>query len=77
MVSEKTFFMFFFPNICLCKTCDPLGPGHFWPQGHNLNKLGRGLLGILVSEKIFHVLPLSAFVKHVTPGAGPFLVPGA
>ena len=22
-----------------------LGPGHFWPQGHNLNKLGRGSLG--------------------------------
>ena len=19
-------------------------PGHFWPQGHNLNKLGRGAL---------------------------------
>ena len=24
---------------------DDLGPGHFWPQGHNLNKLGRGPLG--------------------------------
>ena len=22
-----------------------LGPGHYWPQGDNLNKLGRGLLG--------------------------------
>ena len=21
------------------------GVGNFWPQGHNLNKLGRGLLG--------------------------------
>ena len=21
------------------------GAGHFWPEGHNLNKLGRGLLG--------------------------------
>ena len=21
------------------------GVGHFWPHGHNLNKLGRGLLG--------------------------------
>ena len=24
---------------------DDLGPGHFSPQGHNLNKLGRGPLG--------------------------------
>ena len=30
--------------INLCKYCDP-GSGHFWPQGHNLNKLGRALLG--------------------------------
>ena len=22
-----------------------LGRGHFWPKGHNLNKLGKGLLG--------------------------------
>ena len=29
------------PYISLCKTCDP-GAGHFWPQGHNLNKLVRG-----------------------------------
>ena len=27
----------------MCKTCDPLG-AHFWPQGHNLNKLGKGPL---------------------------------
>ena len=24
------------------------GPGHFWPQGHNLNKLGRGQLGDVI-----------------------------
>ena len=27
-------------SISLCKTCGPLGQDHFWPQGHNLNKLG-------------------------------------
>ena len=27
------------PYIGLCNTCDP--PGQFWPQGHNLNNLGR------------------------------------
>ena len=32
------------PYISLCKTCDP-GLGPFWPQGYNLNKLGRGPLG--------------------------------
>ena len=25
--------------------CWHLGWGHYWPKGHNLNKLGRGLLG--------------------------------
>ena len=34
-----------FPYISLCKKCDPPERGHFWPQGHNLNKLGKGLLG--------------------------------
>ena len=29
------------PYISLCNTCDPPGQGQFWPQGHNLNKLGR------------------------------------
>ena len=36
----------------------------FWPQMHNLNKLGRGfipnirVLGLMVSDKkLFHVLP--------------------
>ena len=32
------------PFISLCKTCDP-GAVPFWPQGYNLNKPGRGLLG--------------------------------
>ena len=32
------------PYISLCIACDP-GVGYFWPRGHNLYKLGRGLLG--------------------------------
>ena len=41
-VPDKKIFMF--SLICLCNTCDPcIGP--FWPKGHNLNRLGRGLLG--------------------------------
>ena len=30
--------------ISVCKTCDP-GARPFFPQGHNLNKLGKGLPG--------------------------------
>ena len=26
-------------------TCDTGGGGHFWPQGDNLNKFGKGPLG--------------------------------
>ena len=33
-----------FPYVDLCKTCDPLGRGYFWPHKYNLNKLGRGPL---------------------------------
>ena len=42
VVSDKKIFSCF-PYISLCKTCDLLGA--FWPQGDNLNKLGKGLLG--------------------------------
>ena len=31
------------PYISLCKTFDPRGEK--WPQGYNLNKLGKGPLG--------------------------------
>ena len=44
VVSDKNFFSCF-PYISLCKTCDIPGKGHFWPQEHNLNKLGRSPLG--------------------------------
>ena len=54
--------IFIFPNISLSKTCDPRA-GPFLPQGHNLNKIGRGLLpnskalGLVVSnEKIITCL---------------------
>ena len=46
-------FFHVFPYIGLCKTSDHRGGGggggggggQFWPQGHNLNKLGKGPLG--------------------------------
>ena len=38
VVSDKKIFCF--PYISLCKTCDPQGR-----PSHNLNKLGRDLLG--------------------------------
>ena len=63
------------------------GKGHFLPQGHNLNKLCRGPLGGATyqasmpcgfrQEDFFHVFPIYANVKYLTPGAGPFLAPGA
>ena len=51
----------YFPYKSLCKTYDPWA-AHFLPQGHNLNKLGKGsrddasykkikALGLVVSEK--------------------------
>ena len=39
---EDSFHIFHY--ISLCKTCDPGGGTIFGPFGHNLNKLGRGLL---------------------------------
>ena len=61
-----------------------LGQGHFWPQGHNLNKLGRGPLGdatyhissltLMVSEKkIFQCFPyLLSLCKQLDTRAGHF-----
>ena len=42
MVSDKKVFSCF-PSISLCKTFDP--KGHYWSQGYDLSKLGRGQLG--------------------------------
>ena len=35
---QEDFFMFF-------PIYKPMGQGLFWPQGHNMNKLGRSPLG--------------------------------
>ena len=40
---QEDFFMFF-PIYAYAKHVTP-GRDHFWPKGHNLNKLGRGPLG--------------------------------
>ena len=53
-----------FPYISLCKIYDPCGVPVFWPQGHYLNTLDRGILddayipsikalGLVVFENIF------------------------
>ena len=64
----------------------PPGPGYFWPQGYYLNKLGTGPLDDTKyegyrplgfrQEDFFMLLPIYAFVKHLTPWARPFLAPG-
>ena len=43
MVSDKKI-LSCFPNMRVCKTCDPWA-GHFLPQGYNLNKFGISPLG--------------------------------
>ena len=47
VVSDKIFFRF--PNISLCKICEPwgrgiFGTGSFLAQSNNLNIIGEGLL---------------------------------
>ena len=42
VVSDKKIFSWF-PYSSLFKTCKPWGKS-IWPQGYNLNKLGRGSL---------------------------------
>ena len=56
--------------------------GDFWPQEHNLNKLGSptgdaknqisNFLALSFQKRFFHVFPIKAYVKHVTTRAGPF-----
>ena len=53
---------------------------NFWPQGHNLNKLGIGPLGDATykilrlkslwfqTRRFYHVFPFLAYVKYVTQG---------
>ena len=67
----------------------PPGRGQFWPQGHFMNKLGRGPQGD-ATYKISNlhafqfqrkrILKIGCFVPIfwlVTPGAGLVLTPGA
>ena len=85
MVSDKKSFQVFH-YISLCLTCDPPGPGHYWSQGHHLNKLGRNPLGYakyqssmpMVSEKkVFRVFHKIAYEKTCDPRVGPILSTGA
>ena len=77
------------PYVCLCKTCDALpGQAHFSPKGINYIQLVEvyyvilqtniRALDIVVSDRkiFFYVFPISAYAKHVTTGAGPFMAPG-
>ena len=83
---QEDFFMF---SISLCKTCGPLEQDHFRPQDHNLNKLGRGPLVLVMlhtkyqssmpcgfRQEDFYVFPIEAYLSHVTPGTGPFMAHG-
>ena len=45
---QEDFFMFL-PIKAYVKPVNP--GGHFWPQGYNLNKLGRGLLDDTTYQK--------------------------
>ena len=59
-----------------------------WPQGNNLNNLGRGPLGEAMYQisnaqafsfqirRFFKIFSIKGYVKYVGPGAGPFLAPG-
>ena len=76
-------FFYVSPYISLCKHVIP-GAWPFWPQGSNLNKLGRGppddasyqisrlyaLWG--QTRRFFMCFPIKAYVKPVTPEAGHF-----
>ena len=64
--------------MCLCKPSDSGVRAIFWPQGSNLNDLGKGLLKeatyqiskglrLPVSHKIFMFFPVWVYEKQVTP----------
>ena len=63
------------------------GEGHFWPQGDNLNKLGRSPLGDATykyhgfrtygfRQEYLNVFPYISLCKTCDSGAGPFLDQG-
>ena len=47
---RQEFFFMFLPIKAYVKPVTPEA-GHFWPQGHNLNKLGRGSLDDTTYQK--------------------------
>ena len=79
-------FSIIFPIITYVKHVIP-GSGPFFAQWYNLNKLGRGPLGhatyqisrfwtLWFQTRRCLCFPYISLYKNVTPGAGPFLVPG-
>ena len=64
----------------------PLGWGHFWPQGYNLNKLGRGplgdatcqisrLLALRFQRRFFLVFSYISLCKTIDPRDGAIFGP--
>ena len=86
MVSDKKIF-YVSPYISLSKACDPWGVAIFGPRGlisTNLVEVHQMMLHTkyqgtrpcgLRQEDFFMFLPIKAYVKPVTPEAGPFLAP--
>ena len=84
---QEDFFMVF-PIQAYVKHVNP-GASQFWPQGYNLNKLGRGSLGDasyqistlyalwFQTRRFFHGFPYISLCKQCDPVAGPFSAPGA
>ena len=72
------------PHLSLCKACDPRGWAIFGPRGivwTNLVVVYQMMLHSKYQgsrpcgfrqEEFFMFLPILIYVKHVTPGAGPF-----
>ena len=82
MVSDKIFF-YVFPIEAYVKHLTPQ-PGHFWSQGYNLNKLGRGLLGdakykgsmpCSFRQDFFHIFPIISLCKTCDPWGRAILGP--
>ena len=57
------------------------GVGPFVPQGHDLNKLGRGYITNIMAlcfvdsdKNSLYVFTIKAYVKYVTPGMGSLVI---
>ena len=71
-------FFYVFSNISQCKICDPRGGAIFCLRNiiHKVmlhTKYHGSMPNGFRQEYIFMFLPIQAYVKHVTPGVGPFL----